>query len=242
MNNVGRLIIKKIIDINFDVESDTPKGKDPDQHSPTLRKFHKILWSKKLPNGDLFELDESIPRKLYHNSHLGEFILSSDGLGNTYSHRKSMNKIIDLIPKNEISSFYYKCSTIGSFIIFPCNRVDDNMTMNQSRGMNRSIGDRFDLTLECIRRFYLGEKNPLNHTLILYSNYFNLFENFEGFVNFFLLQDLVSKDYSNVNFFLPFNNFYSNPIPQNLEEYNLFKTNLISFVDLRNKRIDELVN
>jgi len=32
-----------LIDINFDVESDTPKGKDPDQHSPTLRKFHRMF-------------------------------------------------------------------------------------------------------------------------------------------------------------------------------------------------------
>ena len=28
------------IDIHFDVYSDTPKGKDPDINSPTLRKFH----------------------------------------------------------------------------------------------------------------------------------------------------------------------------------------------------------
>ena len=29
------------IDIHFDVYSDTPKGKDPDTNSPTLRKFHR---------------------------------------------------------------------------------------------------------------------------------------------------------------------------------------------------------
>ena len=42
---------QETIDINFDVYSDTPEGKDPDSFSPTLRKYHKILWSKSLPNG-----------------------------------------------------------------------------------------------------------------------------------------------------------------------------------------------
>ena len=43
-----------IIDINFNMFSDTPKGKDPDSYSPTLRSYHKILWSKPLPNGISF--------------------------------------------------------------------------------------------------------------------------------------------------------------------------------------------
>ena len=45
------------IDINFDVYSDTPLGKDPDSYSPTLRYYHKILWSKSLPNKQTFNLD-----------------------------------------------------------------------------------------------------------------------------------------------------------------------------------------
>ena len=46
-----------MIDINFDVYSDTPLGKDPDSYSPTLRNYHKILWSKSLPNKQKFNLD-----------------------------------------------------------------------------------------------------------------------------------------------------------------------------------------
>jgi len=45
------------IDVTFNVFSDTLKGKDPDSHSPTLRKYHQILWSKFLPDGRMFELD-----------------------------------------------------------------------------------------------------------------------------------------------------------------------------------------
>jgi len=39
------------IDITFDFRSDTPgyPKKDPDALSPTLRRYHKLLWSKPLP-------------------------------------------------------------------------------------------------------------------------------------------------------------------------------------------------
>mgnify|MGYP004157587983 CR=1 FL=1 len=53
------------IDINFNVFSDTPEGKDPDSHSPTLRKYHKTLWSKPLPNGRRFDLTLECIRRYY---------------------------------------------------------------------------------------------------------------------------------------------------------------------------------
>ena len=56
-----------IVDINFDFNSDTPPRRDPDSHSPTLRRYHKILWSKLLPNGKIFELrDEKSGVYLFH--------------------------------------------------------------------------------------------------------------------------------------------------------------------------------
>ncbi|MEL0102473.1 MAG: hypothetical protein VW837_03205, partial [Gammaproteobacteria bacterium] len=76
--------MKDWIDIKFDVYSDTPSGKDPDSYSPTLRKYHQILWSKTLPNGSVFYLDIDTQKLLHHESHLGEFFLSSDAIGHTY--------------------------------------------------------------------------------------------------------------------------------------------------------------
>ena len=38
----------KAIDSTFDFRSDTPPGKDPDARSPTLRRYHQLLWSKPL--------------------------------------------------------------------------------------------------------------------------------------------------------------------------------------------------
>ena len=54
------------IDINFNFYSDTPKGKDPDTNSDTLRKYHQFLWSKPLPNGSIFNLDIKTPKILHH--------------------------------------------------------------------------------------------------------------------------------------------------------------------------------
>ena len=74
-----------MIDTNYDVYSDTPKGRDPDSHSPTLRKYHQLLWSKELPSGNIFKLTDKVPRKLHHNSDLGEFLISSDSIGHNTS-------------------------------------------------------------------------------------------------------------------------------------------------------------
>ena len=46
------------IDITFNVYMDSG-GKDPDSHSPTLKKYHRLLWSKPLPSGKTLELIET---------------------------------------------------------------------------------------------------------------------------------------------------------------------------------------
>lgn len=42
------------IDVAFDFRTDAG-GKDPDSHSPTLRRYHRLLWSKPLPSGEPFD-------------------------------------------------------------------------------------------------------------------------------------------------------------------------------------------
>ena len=44
------------IDTDFDFRDDTPIGGDPDRYSPTLRSYHKLLWSKPLPSGAQFDV------------------------------------------------------------------------------------------------------------------------------------------------------------------------------------------
>src|SRR5690606_29116773 len=108
--------------------------------------------------------------------------------------------------------------------------------INQARGVNRKICDRFDLTLECIRLFYLNEQSPLYDAINRYQDFFKLFENFENYVNFFLLQDFVTEKYD-VKFALPFDNFVRSPLPQSIEEYKSYKAETINKINKRNNRI-----
>ena len=228
-----------IIDVNFNFYSDTPKGKDPDSYSYTLRKYHQLLWNKPLPNGSVFNLDLKTPKILHHKSQLGEFYLSSDSLAHDYSKWKSTEHIMKKIPKTEIENFFNLGCTIGGYTIFPSNRIDNQMTINGSRGINKKIKDRFDLTLECIRRFYLNEDSPLLETLSRYRDFFKLFNDFRGYVDFFLFQDLVQPNYLSINYFLPSNNFNNSPIPNDIHEYKVYRENMIKFINKRSKRILE---
>ena len=85
--------------------------------------------------------------------------------------------------------FLHRSYTIGGEMIFPKH----TNSINQTRGTNPQICDRFDLTLECIRRYYRGEDSPLFSVLSTDKNFFDLFIDFKGFVDFFMLQDLVSE-------------------------------------------------
>jgi hypothetical protein len=225
------------IDITFNVFSDTPEGKDPDSYSPTLRKYHQILWSKPLPNGDNFSLDLDTARLLHHKSELGEFLLSSDQIGNTYSSVKKMSHIIEQIPMDEIDYFESLRATIAGHAFFPAKRIDNKMTINGARGVSHQIKDRFDLTLECIRRFYLKSESPLSAVLERNSQFFQLFDDFKGYVDFFLYHDLVESDYSSIKFWLPFVSFANPALPQTVEEYIYYKSKVINFLDARNQRI-----
>jgi hypothetical protein len=113
------------------------------------------------------------------------------------------------------------------------------MTINGARGCHPRIKDRFDLTVECIRRYYLGEEpNPLGAALARYAAFFALFGDFAGYAEFFLLQDLVDVLTSTVRFFMPFEDFTASPLPASLEAYIGYRRAAIAFLEARNRRID----
>ena len=106
------------IDITFDFRSDTPPGRDPDAFSPTLRRYHQLLWSKPLPSGVPFELDVITPYTyLHHLSGLGEFWLSSDAVIPTFSRELRLARIIDQIPDVEREAFNRIGYTIGGMMV-----------------------------------------------------------------------------------------------------------------------------
>jgi Family of unknown function (DUF6994) len=75
-------------------------------------------------------------------------------------------------PEAEHETFNRLGYTIGGMMVFPGNKVGGARTINGERGCNSLIDDRFDLTVECIRRHYLGEPSPLSDTLARYPDFF----------------------------------------------------------------------
>ena len=231
------------VDTSFDVRTDAA-GRDPDSHSAALRGFHRALWSKPLPRGATFDLDGD----LRHESTLGTFQLASDAITNTYSMRDRPRALVEArtgVPQHEIDAFYDLGCTVGAYTVFP-RPVHANgrrrISINQARGMHPRIGDRFDLTLECIRRHYLGMAHPLEPAFVWYRDFFDLFDDFPGYVRFFLLEDLVTDDFAAVRFLIDFDGFQRTPLPlRSADEYRTYMDRSMDFVRARNSRVDRYV-
>lgn len=227
------------IDVRFDMRTDTPPGLDPDSHSPTLKRSHQLLWQKPLPNGALLSLTNG-DRQAYlvHDGQVGRLALASDTI--VTSNRRKCAAFYDQLPTESNERFHRLGYTVGGFVLFPGAQIDRKQTINQARGMNARIGDRFDLSLECIRRHYASprEESPLSATLARYVSFFELFGSFADYVAFFLLDDLVDFDGS-IRFFRPFEGFVQNALPRTLEDYVIYREAQMTFVEARNRRIDE---
>ena len=232
--------IETVIDTAFDFRGDTPPGarRDPDKDSPTLRRYHKSLWSKPLPGGQLFDLSDGVHgHYLYHRSERGEFSLASDSAMQTFTRLGFAANHPELCSKTMNDEFFALAYTIGALMVFPGDQRDGKRTINQARGCLRNIADRMDLTLECIRRHYAGDGSPLAGTLARYGDFFALFENFDGYVNFFLLQDLLAQGESSVAFFMPFDDFRTPAAPKDFGTYSAFRQRSMDFIHARNARI-----
>jgi len=223
------------IDINFDVQTDS-KGKDPDSASPTLKVYHQLLWSKPLPNGQEMKLE--IEKNCLK---WGDMWFGCDSITASFLHwRFTLKEYVEKHIPNFAEwkkDYWHKTYTIGGSIIFPMHR----WSMNQARGCSVKICDRWDLTLECIRRFYAGEPTPLDKALEKDREFFNLFVDFKGYVDFFLLQDCVDENY-NVKFALETTLFDSKPMPKTLDEYQMWIDSQIDFVTKRGRRIEEYIH
>lgn len=220
------------IDISFNFLCETPPGKDADAVSPTLKRYHRLLWSKPLPSGPVFDLRERHGQYLVYETEARTFYLGSDAITNNLVGKAA--EVIQQIPEEDLPpDLGY---TIGSSILFPGERIGPQMTINGARGFHPRIADRFDLTLECIRRHYLGEDSPLGAVLSRYSYYLDLFVDFGSYVDFFLLQDLIT-DAGDVNFFLTFDGFDRSAIPQSTQEYPQYRHASDELILARSRRI-----
>ena len=224
-----------MIDITFDFRTDS-KG-DPDTYSPTLNEYHRMLWSKKLPNGEVMDLRSGKPPYVLTWK---DFYLTSDTIIVEINNSKNQ-KIIDQVNAmvDDSDAFFEnllrRSYTIGGMIIFPCH----TNSMNQRRGTHPRIRDRWDLTLECIRRYYAGEESPLSKVIESDKAFYDLFVDFKGYVDFFLLQDCVSEDYSKVDIWCGDASFQKSGLPETVWDYFKFIRKEHEFLDKRNTRIQQ---
>ena len=228
----------------FNTETDfqtDAKHRDPDIHSPLLQDFHRRLWTKPLPSGEIFALEPAragSARVLRYTSADGSSIdLSSDTLAN--SNRGRLSEFYTAMGDASNTEWHRVGGSIGGRLLFPRTRVQGRQTINQRRGTHPQIRDRFDLTLEAIRRHYADQPSPLSETLSNYRSFFSLFRDFEGYVEFFLLQDLT-KD-GRINFFLEFSDFGKDVLPRTLSAYQDYRARQLDFVRARNSRMAMLM-
>jgi hypothetical protein len=225
-------------------DPDLPEGGDADACSPLLRKSHRKLWSKELRTGggtlgltaDLIVTSPGSIRGLQ---------LSSDTIANTHRNyrRRQINVFWDALPAADQLQYDRGFYKIGAFIVFPCHPN----SMNQRRGTHPQIDDRFDLTLECVRRYYEGitasDRNPLGAVLLSYSAFFDLFgqgvQGFNSYVEFFYLGDLIAG--GQIRWFDDFDGdertFVESPLPKSQTAYVRYLDNVLNFVDSRNRTI-----
>ena len=242
------------IKVGFDFTSDVPgywdgywetspwgwSGKDPDSKSPTLRRYHQLLWSKMLPNGEQMKLVDG-RGKFYLR--WKDFYFGSDSIIVSFRHSDKNDVLDDVrqrVPdfRTYIENYVRASYTIGGMMLFPQHKY----SFNCARGCNKRICDRWDLTLECIRRFYQGGESPLTKALERDREFFELFVDFKGYVDFFFLQDCVDKKYERVNLWLGEDFFEKNPYPHNADEYLMWIKKQCNFLQKRNKRIDNFIH
>lgn len=234
----------KEIDITFDFTTDSPNywsgiGVDPDNASPTLQRYQKLLWSRKLPNGEIMDLTEGCG---YNYLHWKNFRFGSDSIVNMYTYHKNahIQSLLKEVKKTItnydqfIENYVRTGYTMGGELIFPKKGAD---SINSRRGTNKLIRDRFDLTIECIRRYYKNEISPLTETLNKNKDFFDLFVDFKRYIDFFLLQDIVNQDYSATNCYLDMANFTRDPYPKDTAEWHTLYNKQMEFLEKRNQRI-----
>lgn len=161
-------------DVTFDFTSDTPhywdqfwetrnglgySKQDPDASSKTMRLYHQYVWSKTLPNGEAMQLELGS-----RNEYLRwkNFRFGSDSITASFRYeryREMLGKVEASMQDYHtfMEDYLRKTYTIGGAILFPKRHGG----INQARGCNPHIKDRWDLTLECIRRYYEKEDSPL---------------------------------------------------------------------------------
>jgi hypothetical protein len=135
--------------------------------------------------------------------------------------------------RHAIERAFYR---MAGFIVFPVHP----QSLNQLRGWR--LRDRFDLTLECIRRHYAREPHPLADVMTQDAGFFGLFGSgvtgFVRYVEFFHLQWLVpdgSVRWLDDSAATP--DLDAPRLPARIDSYRAYLDNVAAFTNDRTERI-----
>ena len=234
------------------------RDKDPDGVNVQLRASHRLLWSKALPGGQVLELSAlKWSDYLIVVSLPGGWTVGSDNFAVTHANAlPTLSRGLDRFADAHLCEL---CA-IGGYIVFPNQRAQQLPTsaneaarrwsVNQARGMERRISDRFDLTLEAIRLFYQGivqrSQNPIGDVLEAYRWWFDLFgkgaDGFLEFADFFFLTPMLDGE-GRVRAFGPLGLAFDRALPKGDEAaYRAYIADQLAFVRRRNELIQHWWN
>lgn len=236
----------RVFDTSYDYKTDRPRKTKPDadRDSERLRQDHGLLWTKELNSQVVFAPTPPARRS-------DGYLIFTDGSGDrhwygsdaittsytTWTRKPAMVKAIAGLTEEQKLRYLNPPYTAGSIMIWPVRSKDPD-TMNRVRGRHPRIGDRMDLTLECIRRHYAGEpEGPLENAIRSYADFFALYDGFQEFVEFFHFQDLVTEDFAQVRFFLPLEDFQRPGTPTTTAEYVTCREKSLELVERRARRM-----
>ena len=213
---------------------------DPDLVSRSLFEDSISIWgSLSLPDGAHLQLSEHNQRNVMRLNDPDMF-LSIDSITASFRGRNQCPGLLERIYQNlgpdqwhwYIEDHLRRTYTIGGSIVFPRHRN----SINQIRGMNRNVHDRWDLTLQCIKDHYDGKDSPIGWCISQDKGFFDIFNSFENYVDFFLLNDCVESDYSVIDW-MP-----GTVLPRTEEEFFGYMEAQGDMVEKRNERILRAMN
>lgn len=228
------------------------EDRDPDIECEELYALHRALWGRAHPGVDPFKLEVVQTSRRYElalTTRNGARIrLASDAMINTWTrpgwaHRYSFSSELLAEIAADTDDFFRVASTPAAYTVWPLNGPGQTgASINQARGTDPLLGDRFDRTLECIRRHYQDRDavNPLGDRLDVYAGFFDLFGDFDTYVRFFLLDDLLTEDRSAVRCLMsdgPVTGFAEPAVARSPEQYAMLRTRSIAFIQARKDRM-----
>lgn len=217
---------------------------DPDAKCEELREMHYRLYNRyALYINRPFSFEKKYPLSFSEGRYFyllenGSCRLGSDTMNSSYLYYEALKNIKSEMEKcgrnAEAEIEKYRKNIIyrpGNFIVFPKNSSN---SINTVRGCCGKIKDRFDLTLDCIKKQYADKDNPLSWVLRKHwEDFFDRFNGFNEYINFFMLEDYLDEKDNVVRFI---DNKY-HILPQTLEEYDEYIRRISAVIEKRTKRI-----